>query len=51
VGYLRGPRAGRLRLAVALGAGALLIVASLHPLPVIHERWRQLPADIDPAGD
>ena len=51
VGYLRGPRAGRLRLAVALGAGALLIVASLHPLPVIHERWRQLQADIDPGSD
>ena len=38
------PRTGRLRLAVALGLGALLVVASLHPLPF---QRRPVPADID----
>jgi rhomboid protease GluP len=31
------PRKRRARLAIALGVGALLVVASLHPLPFIHQ--------------
>jgi rhomboid protease GluP len=37
LGYARARGTGRLRLAVALGVGALLVVASLHPLPFQHE--------------
>ena len=49
LGYARAPRTGRLRLAVALGLGALLVVASLHPLPF---QRRPVPADIEvPGGD
>jgi len=33
LGYARERRTGRVRLAVALGVGAVLIAASLHPLP------------------
>jgi rhomboid protease GluP len=33
LGYARARKTGRIRMAVALGVGAVLIVASLHPLP------------------
>ena len=49
LGYARARRTGRLRMAVALGVGALLVTASLQPLPFQH---RAVPADIAvPDGD
>jgi len=37
LGYARARKTGRLRMAVALGVGAVLIAASLHPLPFQHQ--------------
>jgi hypothetical protein len=47
LGYARAPRTGRLRLAAALGVGAVLVVASLHPLPF----QQQLPIPDFPVPD
>ena len=41
------PRRRRVRLAVALGVGTLLVVASLHPLPFLHQAPIPDIADVD----
>jgi membrane associated rhomboid family serine protease len=49
LGYARARGTGRVRMAVALGVGALLVAASLHPLPF---QDRGIPEDIGyPEGD
>lgn len=49
LGYARERRAGRVRLAVALGVGALLVAGSLHPLPF---QQQPIPEDFPvPNGD